>query len=381
MKRRYFALLTIPVAFYAYACSSSDPEPTPADTTDSGTTPTPDSGGTDPIPEEDGSTEPEKDGGKTDSGADAGPPPECKVDPFKLDGGAPPLRTITDFGVASTDYLDGPQWVTTGGGMLYFSNYDDGTLQRVAPDGGTAEVVRTFLPVGHKPIGNAVAANGHIVTAVSPLGGARGYFAFTAPDGGTTANADAGAAFSPNDIAVAAKGYYFTDPGYQFGSNTNAIYFQEPGKAPVVARGGFNGTRPNGVALSPDQKFLFVSFTVTQVIEKYPVKADGTLDTAVGKDGKAGTFLDLSANADLHPDGIAVDYGGNLYIATAPDTFPPTSGSIEIYKANGTKFASVPMADRAPTSLAFGGADGKTLYITTSSRLVHAMRFDCAGAP
>lgn len=333
-----------------YACSSKD-EPAPVDGTDGSVTNPPPPDPPKPPPTDSG-------GGGGDSGDnDSGPPPRtCTVNPI-VDGGVP--REI-----AQGDFLDGPHWVPSLG--LVMSEYNQSRIVRVGPDGGALQQVRVLAQ--GETVGNSANAKEIVSAAVNPS-----RILFTPiPDAG----ADARAPFSPdggqapNDLVVSSTGnMYITDPAYQTGGATFTHVFRVApnGATSVVQRfiaaGPLPLPRPNGIALSPDEKSLYVSITEPKRIVKYPVAADGTTG--------AGTDFVVAANITMDPDGLAVDVGGNVYVAeSAPrGGGNPNRGMIEIFKPDGTKWGSIPVAGERPTGLAFGN-DDKTLYITTERSLL-----------
>ncbi|MFN2217062.1 MAG: SMP-30/gluconolactonase/LRE family protein, partial [Anaerolineae bacterium] len=62
------------------------------------------------------------------------------------------------------------------------------------------------------------------------------------------------------------------------------------------------------------------------------------------------------------PDGFAIDCLGNLYVASG------SPGVIQVFSPSGSKLGSVTVASGL-SNMAFGGADGKTLYITAGKAL------------
>jgi gluconolactonase len=156
---------------------------------------------------------------------------------------------------------------------------------------------------------------------------------------------------SPNDLVVKSDGaIYFTDPPYGLPKlnddpskeqKVNGIYRYYDGKLTLLAS---DLTYPNGLAFSPDEKFLYVgsSDLDNQFIMRYGVNEDGTL-------GKGEVF------AKTFVDGLKVDRQGNLYLAT--------SEGIKIYSPNGNYLAAIALPEE-PANLAWGGEDYRTLYIT-----------------
>jgi gluconolactonase len=105
----------------------------------------------------------------------------------------------------------------------------------------------------------------------------------------------------------------------------------------------------NGLAFSPDEKYLYVNASVSKFVNRYEVRPDDTL--ANGK-----MFIDMSKvpGAGI-TDGLRVDTKGNLY-ETAP------GGGIWIISPEGKHLGTINVPEMA-ANLAFGDADRKTLYI------------------
>jgi gluconolactonase len=124
---------------------------------------------------------------------------------------------------------------------------------------------------------------------------------------------------------------------------------------------------PNGLAFSPDERFLYVSNWDPQakVVLRYPVQRDGTL-------GRPTTFADLTREVPGEEalDGLKVDALGNLWVA-APD-------GLRVYAADGRHLGTI-HAPRPIHNFAWGGADGRTLYLTARDRL-YRMPLLIAGA-
>lgn len=169
---------------------------------------------------------------------------------------------------------------------------------------------------------------------------------------------------SPNDLVYGSDGaLYFTDPPFglpRFYDDPrkelpfSGVYRLKSGKLALLSK-ELKG--PNGIALSPDERFLYVGNwdPAAKVVLRYPLKRDGSV-------GPAATFIDLTAKipGDEALDGLKVDSAGNVYLS-AP-------GGIWIFSAAGTHLGTI----RAPKPIhnfAWGGADGKTLYLTARDTL------------
>ena len=180
---------------------------------------------------------------------------------------------------------------------------------------------------------------------------------------------------SPNDLVYKSDGsLYFTDPPYGLRTQSdsdpekqlqmNGVYrlrgaLQQPAGAPPKEENlqllTTDLPRPNGIAFSPDERYLYVNNSGDRKIwMRYPVKADGTLGTGT-------VFHDASADqAPGGPDGMKVDVQGNVY-STGP-------GVIWIFSPEGKHLGTIGTPEKAG-NLAFGDADRKTLYITASSTI------------
>jgi gluconolactonase len=177
---------------------------------------------------------------------------------------------------------------------------------------------------------------------------------------------------SINDLTVRTDGnIYFTDPDYQLGGRPNetgikGVYRYSPSKEVSIIDSQF--AQPNGISLSPDETILYVADTPANTIRKFTVAADGTTSN---KQTFAGSSIISS------PDGGAVDCAGNLYWASnaAP-------GKVVIISPDGTSVGAITVgASDKPTNVAFGGADHKTLYISTSPRKIYSFAANIPGFP
>ena len=172
---------------------------------------------------------------------------------------------------------------------------------------------------------------------------------------------------SPNDLVFSRQGaLYFTDPPYGLeGVNQsplkelmfNGVYLRRPsGEVVLLTR---ELTFPNGIALSPDEKTLYVNVSdpARPVVMAYDVQADGTI-------ARGRVFFDTAALAAQGrkglPDGLKVDAQGNLW-ATGP-------GGVLILNPSGKHLGTL-MTGEATGNCAWGD-DGSTLYITADMYLL-----------
>lgn len=171
---------------------------------------------------------------------------------------------------------------------------------------------------------------------------------------------------SPNDVVRHSSGaYYFTDPPYGLEKGgdptTREIDFRgvyRVGPDGVVTLATRAMTKPNGLAFSPDEKILYVgqSDNAAPLLRAFPVNDDGTL-------GEPTVFFDASALAKAGKrgslDGMKVDAQGNLF-TTGP-------GGVLVLSPQGKHLGTINTGDLV-ANCAFGD-DGRTLYMTSNSRL------------
>jgi gluconolactonase len=179
---------------------------------------------------------------------------------------------------------------------------------------------------------------------------------------------------SPNDLVYKSDGaLYFTDPPYGLPKldkdpgkqlEMNGVYripgavSQKPGAPPARAQLQLlvkDLPRPNGIAFSPDEKYLYVNNSEPRKLwMRYTVQPDGTLTDAK---------LLFDASSDPRPgapDGMKVDQKGNIYSAGP--------GGVWIFSPDGKHLGTLDIPERVG-NVAWGGADHKTLYVAASSSI------------
>jgi gluconolactonase len=170
---------------------------------------------------------------------------------------------------------------------------------------------------------------------------------------------------SPNDAVVDSRGaIYFTDPPYGLEKGIDdpkrelsfsGVYRIAPGGKLQLLTSDLE--RPNGIALSPDEKTLYVANSYEQrpVIMAFQLKEDGTL-------GNSRVFFDARhlAGKPGACDGMTVDAHGNLF-ATIP-------GGVGIFTPAGKQLGLLATGDR--TANCEFGDDGSTLFIAANHRIL-----------
>ncbi len=187
------------------------------------------------------------------------------------------------------------------------------------------------------------------------------------PDGSLTILADSfeGKRLnSPNDLVYKSDGaLYFTDPPFglpRFFDDPrkelpySGVFRWKSGQLQLLTR-DLKG--PNGIVFSPDEKYLYVSNwdSAAKTVTRYHVLADGRLD-------EGEVFVDLTRQipGEEALDGMKADVNGNLYLS-AP-------GGVWIFDASGRHLGTI-RAPRPVHNFAWGGDDGRTLYLCARSAL------------
>ena len=177
----------------------------------------------------------------------------------------------------------------------------------------------------------------------------------------------------PNDIAIAADGaIYFTDSdvGLRGGIKgplaqmPDSVWRWQDGKVTMAVSREQLGAEPNGIALSPDDKYLYLSagtLSPDPKVMRYPVNADGSVGAG-----------ELFTHGSGIGDGMKTDRAGNLW---STDAIP---GTVRITSPTGrllgllhmpTPGDAEPRKTTCASSLAFGGDDAKTLYVTACEHI------------
>jgi gluconolactonase len=277
-------------------------------------------------------------------------------------------------------FLEGPVWVhSSNPGYLLFSDIPANVIDKWTPDGK----VTTFLAksgfAGDDP-GDAgyQLNNGHkTVTLYGSNGitldkqgrvtwvqhGDHGVMRLEKNGKRTVlANSYEGKRLnSPNDLVYKSDGaLYFTDPPFGLRkldddpkkeSKFNGVYLLKNGKLKAIIE---DLKAPNGVAFSPDEKYLYVNDSFTKKYWRYEVQPDDTV-------ANPKLFMDMSSSKeDGVPDGMKVDQKGNIYGAGP--------GGIWVMSPEGKHLGTIKPLEN-PANLAWGDADAKTLYFTAVTGL------------
>lgn len=254
------------------------------------------------------------------------------------------------------NYTDGPAWSKDG--YLIFSDTPADKLMKWAP-GRQPEV---FRDNAHGPAGNAFDSQGRLYTCETRTR----RVTRTAKDGAVEVLAERWEGKrlnAPNDIVVTrADHVYFTDPafGEQVDHRELDFYgvYHLPPKGPLKLAVKTKG-RPNGIAVSPSGRILYVGDSDQHAVHAYELDHNGDV---------SGDRV-LVSGIPAVPDGLRVDEKGNLFIAAK---------GISVYSPEGKLISSIPVKELT-SNCAFGEADLKSLFITARAK-VYRVRLPMKGA-
>ena len=279
-------------------------------------------------------------------------------------------------------FTEGPVWVPATAnvpGHLLFSDPNNNTIYRWSQD-GQVSVFRTKsgysgFNIGeyHQPGSNGLTIDKQGRLTINQHGNRR--VIRVEPRGNITVLADrhdGKRLNSPNDLVYRSDGaLYFTDPPFGLPKvfddprkelPYSGVYCVKDGTVKLVST---DLDAPNGIALSPDEKTLYVNNwnEKKKVILRYDVNPDCSLTN-----GRL--FFDMTrARGNDALDGLKVDQEGNVY-STGP-------GGLWILSPQG-KYLGLIKGPEDPHNMAWGDDDGKTLYITALTGL-YRMRLNIAG--
>jgi gluconolactonase len=266
-------------------------------------------------------------------------------------------------------WSEGPVWDRANDRLL-FSDVPENRIHAWSEQDGLSVFMEPSGYTGVSPHTRGKGSNGLTFDADGPLvlcehGDRRVSVLLT--DGGkrtVTDHVDGKRFNSPNDLAIDAAGnIWFTDPPYGLPEGSNDPRRELDYAGVYLHRAASGQTElltkelpwPNGVALSPDQKTLYVAQSSKDdpITMAYPIQDDLTL-------GTGRVIFDMSVLASGpgrggNPDGLKVDQQGNLWISGR--------GGIQVVSPAGVHLGSITVGPNT-ANCAFGGPDGSILYIT-----------------
>ena len=319
---------------------------------------------------------------KTSGGPVEITPSEVNVDVLRLD---PAINTIVPLNskiIKLADgfkFTEGPIWVRDGSYLL-FSDPNSNIIYKYSKDGhlsifreqsgySGADISEYGQPGSN---GLTLDLQGRLV--INEHGNHR--VSRLEKDGGITVLADyynGKRLNSPNDLVFRSDGtLFFTDPPFGFPNffddprkelPFSGVYSLRDGELQLLVK-DLNG--PNGIALSPDEKYLYVGNwdEKKKVIMRYELSVDGTVSNGE-------IFCDLTgAKGEDAIDGVKVDRDGNVYVSGP--------GGLWVFSAKGKHLGTI-MAPKHIHNMAWGDDDMKTLYLCARGSL-YKMRLSIPGA-
>lgn len=303
--------------------------------------------------------------------------------PTKIERFDPALDAIVDPGTQieqlaeGFQFTEGPVW--TDGGLL-FSDPNANRIYRWSSAAGV-ELVKersgydgADIAEYKQPGSNGLAVDASGRLAINQHGNRR--VIRLEPDGTTAVLADrfdGKRLNSPNDLVYKSDGaLYFTDPPF----GLPKVYGDSRKELPYsgvfrIANGSVQLLTtdlkgPNGLAFSPDEKFLYVDNwdETAKIVKRYEVQSDGTLANGI-------VFFDMTrAPGEEALDGLKVDANGNVFVSGP--------GGVWIISPDGRHLGTI-AGPELPANMAWGDADRRTLYLTARTGL-YRIRLKTAGS-
>jgi gluconolactonase len=271
-------------------------------------------------------------------------------------------------------FLEGP--AVDEKGYVFFSDITGNRILKMAPTGE----VSVFREDSGRTNGNAFDAQGRLVSCEGFGLGPGGRRRIVRTDMKTgkimvlTERYEGKRFNSPNDVCVDGQGrIWFTDPRYGdrdgMEMDVEGVYRIDPeGKVSRVL-GQPEVQKPNGIAVAPDDKALYV---VDSNDEKGGNRKIWAFDLSPkGELGKRRLVYDFQQGRG--GDGVRVDMKGNLWVAAGirtprpPGEVTDVPQGIYVISPQGKLLGRVPIPEDYVTNLAFGGPDRKTLYVTAGT--------------
>ena len=257
-------------------------------------------------------------------------------------------------------FTEGPMWRE---GRLWFSDEEGDKVHAITPDGQDTVLLDLTHDQKTGPNAMATSKDGSIVMCQQY---ARAVVRLTGEPGALKLapffdSYESKRLNSPNDLVFLPDGsFFFTDPPYGLKGRDHdpakqlsfdGVFYYKNGKLTPIIK---DLTLPNGIALSPDNKTLYVNNSgPAQRVIAYPLHRDGSV-------GPAHDLIDFTGKEGPGvPDGMKLDRQGNIW-TTGP-------GGIRIITPEGKVLGQILLPEVA-ANLAWG-EDGSTLYITARTHI------------
>ena len=289
---------------------------------------------------------------------------------------APPDDIQPVSATTSLAFTEGPAYHADG--SIYFSDIENNRILRLAKDGTRA----VFREPSGRTNGNTFDQQGRLLhcegNEFGPGGGRRitrtnlensDYEVLTERYDGVRYN-------SPNDLCVDGRGrIYFTDPCYgdrsQMEMKPEGVYRidLDGSIARIIEQPDIE--RPNGIAVTQDSKLLYLVDSCPTVGGNRKIWCFDLDET--GQPSNRRVVVDFAPGRG--GAGMRLDMEGNLYIAAGiscprgPHETKDVSPGIYIFSSTGEAKSRIPIPEDVLTNLAFGGKDGRTIFVTAGKSL------------
>lgn len=235
--------------------------------------------------------------------------------------------------------VEGP--ATDKDGNLYAVNFSHkGSIGKVTP-GGESSV---FIELPNGSIGNGIRFNSKGEMLIADYVN-HNILRVTMADKQLSIYVNEPLMNQPNDLAIDRNDrLYASDPNWK--ASTGSIWRIDPnGKVTLLEK---NMGTTNGIEVSPDEKTLYVNESVQRKVWAYDLADSGTISNKR-------LLIEFS---DFGMDGMRCDSNGNLYITRHG------KGTVVKVSPTGAVLQEIILSGKNPSNLAFGGEDGRTIYVT-----------------
>ncbi len=230
-------------------------------------------------------------------------------------------------------------------GNVYAVNYSkQGTIGKITPAGEGS----IFIELPDSSIGNGIRFNSKGEMMIADYTN-HNILKVNMADKQISVYAHDSTMNQPNDIAIDSKDrLYASDPNWK--DSTGRIWrIDTDGKMQILED---NMGTTNGIEVSPDGKHLYVNESVQRKVWVYDLSDSGTISNKK-------VLIDFP---DFGMDGMRCDVDGNLYIARHG------KGTVAKVSQGGKLLEEIILTGKKPSNVAFGGKDGRTVYITLQDR-------------